>query len=144
MFKFKVKGAKVFENKVNRSINDLGDKFQQMVLSEVDKIDNIAKLKVPVDTGKLKRSHYRTQKIDPSKLMVEIGFNVHYAPYQDFGTGKKFSTSRYKNYLQYISRFKGNQPANPSVIGRMYLFYPYMLGTRAIDRKTKTFVKNLL
>ena len=144
MIKFKFKGAKVFENKVNRSINDLGDKFQQMILAEVDKIDNTAKLKVPVDTGELKRSHYRSQNINTDSLRVEIGFSTYYAPYQDFGTGKRFSTSRYKNYLAYIANFRGKQPANPSVVGKMYLFYPYMLGTRKMDRKTKTFVKNLL
>lgn len=47
-------------------------------------VENNAKLNSPVDTGALRRS--LTHEVT-SKLSVEVGTNLEYAPYVEFGTG---------------------------------------------------------
>jgi len=144
MIKIKFTGAKVFLNKLNKSIDVLENKLPQMIIEEMDKIEIQAKRDVPVDTGSLKDSFFKNVKQGNNKLMIEQGFREFYAAYQDFGTGSKFRKSTYRDYLEYTSKFKGLQPARPELVGRKFLFYPFILGTRMMDRKTKTIVKNLL
>ena len=43
----------------------------------------------PFDTGKLKQSGYYGAK---GKGKVEVGYNMKYAPYQEFGTGRHIDT----------------------------------------------------
>lgn len=47
-----------------------------------------AQQKAPVDTGRLKRSIHPTipHQVGPGVQQTEVGTNVEYAPYQEFGT----------------------------------------------------------
>ena len=47
--------------------------------------------KAPIDTGRLKRSitHSQPIQLGPAHFAIEIGTNVEYAIYQEFGTGNK-------------------------------------------------------
>jgi HK97 gp10 family phage protein len=47
--------------------------------------------KAPIDTGRLKRSITAStpRKLGPAHYAIEIGTNVEYAIYQEFGTGNK-------------------------------------------------------
>jgi hypothetical protein len=159
VIKFKFIGAKVINNRINRTIKELEDNFLDMVLQETDNIKNIAKSNVPVakvNGGTLRNSFYALPpEIFRGKLRVEIGFNAHYAAYQDMGTGtggkgsngKKFDSQKLKGYEEYTERFIGEKhPKRPTppVAPRRFLLYPFILATRKIDRKTKTIVKNLM
>lgn len=50
-------------------------------------VTSSAKLKCPVDTGRLRDSIQ--YKLDSFKLQAIIGTNVEYAPYVEFGSGEK-------------------------------------------------------
>lgn len=52
--------------------------------------------KAPVDTGRLKNSI--SHAVIPSNKEVQIGTNVEYAPYQEFGTSRGVVG---KHYLQF-------------------------------------------
>jgi HK97 gp10 family phage protein len=49
-------------------------------------VEGEAKLRAPVDTGRLRNSI--THEVVPDELAVYIGSNVEYAPYQEYGTSK--------------------------------------------------------
>lgn len=49
------------------------------------RVETEAKENAPVDDGTLRASI--THEIDPAALVAEVGTNVEYAPYVEFGTG---------------------------------------------------------
>lgn len=144
MISFKFKGAKVLINRINKAVDTLDGRVFNIVTEEMNNIESIAKRDVPVYTSDLKNSFFKNTWTKKSYLVIEQGFRKHYAPYQDFGTGTEFKESRYKDYLGYISDFRGLKPANRPIVGKRFLFYPFILGTRKMDRKIGTIVKNLL
>jgi len=50
-------------------------------------VESAAKLRCPVDTGNLRGSI--THKVKRKELCVNIGTNVEYAPFIEFGSGEK-------------------------------------------------------
>ena len=72
--------------------------------------------KAPVDTGRLKNSiNWATQtghgsgdapKATPEKGAVYIGSNVHYAPYQEFGTSRGIAG---KHFIQFGASAHANE-----------------------------------
>ena len=64
------------------------DLSTQLTKTAADIIDK-ATDRVPVDKGKLKQSGYYGAK---GKGKVEVGYNMKYAPYQEFGTGRHINT----------------------------------------------------
>ena len=67
----------------------LKDQYTGDIQKQVDRsalnIDREAKKLVPVDTGRLKTSI----GIDRGEMMADIGTNVYYAPYVEFGTSRQ-------------------------------------------------------
>lgn len=59
--------------------------IQQKLLQVGLKIEAEAKKRCPVDTGRL-RASINTQKT--GKMQVQVGSNVEYAPYVEYGTSK--------------------------------------------------------
>jgi len=52
-------------------------------------VQNVAKIKAPYKTGNLKRSiHPETIEKTDIKVIVAVGTDVEYAPYQEFGTSR--------------------------------------------------------
>jgi HK97 gp10 family phage protein len=50
------------------------------------RVENAAKRNAPVDTGRLRSSITHSVNVDGTGLFAEIGTNVEYAVYQEFGT----------------------------------------------------------
>lgn len=144
MIKFSFPGMKVLANKFNRASERAGD-ITTMVMQEAEALSSTSKSLAPVKSGKLRGSHYFKKDIGKNKVVATIGYNAHYAPYQDFGTGKKFSlTSTLSPYQDYISKFKGANQNHRGLRARRFLFHHYVITTRRIYRKTSTKVKNLM
>ena len=159
VIKFKFLGAKVIDNRINRTLKKLENDIRDVIIEESDKIKSVAKSNVPVakvNGGTLRDSFFAPPAvINKGKIRVEMGFTAHYAAYQDMGTGRggrgsngrKFDSQKLKGYEEYTEQFLGKtNPGNPSppVRPRRFLLYPYILATRKIDRKTKTIVKHLM
>lgn len=71
---------------------------------------------VPVDTGRLKGS--LTPQVNG--LVGEVGTNVKYAPYVEFGTGGKVNVPQ--GLETYASRYKGSGQRQVNLPARPYLF----------------------
>lgn len=52
------------------------------------RVESAAKRLAPVDTGRLRSSITWRLERDSAGLMAVVGTNVHYAPYQEFGTSR--------------------------------------------------------
>lgn len=84
-----------------------------------------ARERCPIDTGRLRRSIQpgRPEKLGPDSWRVEVGTNVEYAPYVEFGTKAHVITPKRKKALYWkgaehpvkVVQHPGTQP-------RPYLF----------------------
>lgn len=149
MLKLKVTGLKVIQNRVNRASKKIQDDINDNVIKAANNIEMRALGSVPVakvNGGTLKRS-YRRNEISPKpNLKIRIGFTAPYAPFQEFGTLKRFSlNSEYREFADFALKFKvygptinrsGNRP-------RRYFLHHYIVARRALNRKTGTIIKNL-
>jgi HK97 gp10 family phage protein len=77
----------------------IGDQLMDVIMTGVKKagilVQGRAKKKVPVDTGLLKNSiSERTERVDENTVLGEVGTNVEYAHYIEFGTGKYASNGK--------------------------------------------------
>lgn len=63
-----------------------------LIRKAVAETEGLAKLRVPVDTGALKNSIASRVEIRGDSVVGEVGTNLHYAPYIEFGT--RFSAAQ--------------------------------------------------
>jgi hypothetical protein len=145
----KVTGLKVIQNRVEKAEKKIQDNISSNVLEAANFIEMRALGSVPVakvNGGTLKRS-YRRKEISPKpNLKIRIGFTAPYAPFQEFGSLKRFSlNSEYSEFADFALKFKvygptvnrmGNRP-------RRYFLHHYIIARRALSRKTSTIMKNL-
>lgn len=76
--------------------------------------------RVPVDTGRLKGSLTPVVLREGEKVIGEVGTNVKYAPYVEFGTGGKVNIPQ--GLETYAARFKGKGVKQVNLPARPYLF----------------------
>lgn len=76
--------------------------------------------RVPVDTGRLKGSLTPVVLKQGEKVTGEVGTNVQYAPYVEFGTGGKVNIPQ--GLETYAARFKGKGERQVNLPARPYLF----------------------
>lgn len=82
----KVIGAEKVIKKLDLSNKRIADAVTESIKATSLKVSNVAKQIVPVDTGRLKSS---IQISNLTKVSAEVGTNVEYAPYVEFGTNKQ-------------------------------------------------------
>ena len=153
MIKISMPGLKVLENRLNRAIQRANE-IPVLVQNEATKVSSYSKANAPVGkTRVLSNSHKFNDNggIKGGVYNSSIEFNAKsktgalYAPFQDFGTGKKFTlTSVLSPYVEYISGWKGADQSKPGIKPRRFLFHKYVLASTRITRKTGTKVKNLM
>ncbi len=144
MIKVKFQGLKVLINRFERAQNRAKD-ITTMVMQEAEALSSTSKSLAPVKTGKLRNSHYFKKQEGKNKVTATIGFKAFYAPYQDFGTGRKFNlTSTLSPYQNYIAGFKGANQNHKGLRARKFLFHHYVITTRRITRKARTRFKNIM
>jgi hypothetical protein len=133
--------------KINRNFNlvsiaeDITDEmstaFQEWGKDTVNDIRSSPNF--PFDTGKLNRSIQGQFQTTDKGVRYTIGTNVHYAPYQEFGTILRFDpnyTSQ-NGLTSYASQFKGSGIIkNGGIPARRYFFGP-------VRRKIEDLIKTL-
>lgn len=145
MIKLTFAGLKVFQNKLNRAQERIDKKIYENVQKEADYIENKSRSNAPVDTGELRRSQYREERLKNKNLIIKIGFRAHYAPFQEFGTGKKFRlNAEYSEFANLALKFKRDGVARPPVRPRRYFLHHYIVSRRKLNRTTSTLMKNIL
>lgn len=145
MIKFKVKGANTIGNKFARASKKL-EETKRIIDVESGLLISRARNKAPMKTGDLKASAFKDELLDPRYYGFRVGFTKFYAPFQEFGTLKKFSlNAEYKEFDNFAMQFKvygptinrkGNRP-------RRYFLHFYIIARKSILRKTGTVVKNI-
>lgn len=107
-----------------RRLQDLPERAKELVSDEVEAttmdIHRDAVARVPVDTGRLKGSLTPVVLKQGEKVTGEVGTNVDYAPYVEFGTGGKVNIPQ--GLESYAARFKGNGERQVNLPARPYLF----------------------
>jgi HK97 gp10 family phage protein len=137
-------GLKVLQNKINRAQTKIDSKIYDNVQKEADYIEMRSRSSAPVDTGELRRSQYREERLKNRHLIVKIGFKAEYAPFQEFGTGKQFRlNAEYGEFSDLALKFKRGTP-RLSVRPRRYFLHHYIVARRKLNRTTSTLMKNLL
>lgn len=144
MIKVKFTGLKVLINRFERAQNRAKG-ITDMVMEEAQALSSSSKSLAPVKTGKLRNSHYFKKEEGKNRVTATIGFKAFYAPYQDFGTGRKFKlTSTLSPYQNYIAGFKGANQDHKGLRARKFLFHHYVITTKRITRKARTRFKNIM
>lgn len=144
MIKVKFTGLKILINRFERAQNRAKD-INSMVMEEAQALSSSAKSLAPVKTGKLRNSHYFKKEEGKNRVTATIGFKAFYAPYQDFGTGRRFKlTSTLSPYQNYIAGFKGANQDHKGLRARKFLFHHYVITTKRITRKARTRFKNIM
>lgn len=105
-------------------LRELSSQAVSVVADEVEAttmdIHRDAVARVPVDTGRLKGSLTPVVLKQGEKVTGEVGTNVQYAPYVEFGTGGKVNIPQ--GLESYAARFKGKGERQVNLPARPYLF----------------------
>lgn len=98
----------------------LSDEFSDKIAKFVDDwavdVENEAVSAAPVDLGGLRQSAYR----EVSDTSATVGFNAHYAPYVEFGTGGLVDVPA--GLEAYAMQFKGDGKRQVNLTPRPYLY----------------------
>lgn len=144
MLKLQITGLKVLQNKVDRAIDRVSNEIANNVVKQADYIEMRSRSSAPVATGILKGTQFRKTESDKPKITIKIGFRAKYAPYQEFGTGSRFSlNSEYSEFSDLAAKFKTGRKPRLAVRPRRYFLHHYIVSRRALSRSTTTLMKNL-
>jgi len=86
--KINVKGQEQLNKKLAQLQAKSDGKLKEVLTKSVIEVERKAKLKSPVDTGRLRASITHEVSKLRSQHIGRVGTNVEYAPYQEFGTVK--------------------------------------------------------
>ena len=98
----------------------------------------------PFDTGKLNRSVNGTFQTTDKGVKYTIGTDVHYAPYQEFGTILRFDASytSQNGLTGYASQFKGAGIVKTGGIpARRYFFGPVRRNFEELIKTLNTIIR---
>lgn len=111
-----IQGNQAILKKLQRLPAQAKQLVEEEIEATTDDIHHDAVMRVPVDTGRLKGS------LTPvvQGMVGEVGTNVKYAPYVEFGTGGKVNVPQ--GLETYAARFKGKGIRQVNLPARPYLF----------------------
>lgn len=151
MIKFKIKGAKVLSNKFRRASEKVDDKMRDVVDKESYNLLKRTQRSAPYKSSKLVRSFKRREDTSRRNVIAyKVGSDLYYAPFQEFGVKidrSKFNlASVHVEFTDFAAKFKseGEGKSLYDIKARKYFLPNYILARRAISRKTKTVIKNLM
>jgi HK97 gp10 family phage protein len=84
----KVEGGKELANKFKSMGKKIYTEQEQSLLQAGMVVERSAKQKAPVDTGRLRSSIATRLNSSKDTVVVEVGTNVEYAPYVEFGSSR--------------------------------------------------------
>lgn len=139
------KGTKVLANKFERASKKGVESLLNIIDEEADKVEKRAIRDVPVDTGKLRNSFFKIKFEKKNIRSYKLGFKEYYAAYKEFGTGKGLKINGdYSEFSNYAETFKTTNYPENYTRQKKYLLNAFILGRRAINKKSITAVKNLI
>ena len=141
----KFKGTKVLANKFERASKKGVESLLKIIDDEADMIEKRSLRDVPVKTGELKNSFFKTKFSKGFVRSYMIGFRAKHAAYKEFGTGRGLNLNDdYSEFSNYAMNFKTTLYPENYTKRKKYLINAYILSRRALDKKSITAVKNLI
>ena len=133
-FKIEILGLEFVKNKLEQAPAKLFKQASSIIYETAVEIENKSKSRTPVDTGAL-QSSIRATKLSNGSAMIKAGLSnvsnskghlINYAPYVEFGTGKKPNLA-YKMLDNsaltiYAGTFKGRGMRKSKKAAEPYLF----------------------
>lgn len=86
--------------------------------ASVVNMENMAKQKAPVDTGRL-RASITMRKVQPYEYQLVA--QTKYAAYHEFGTGANYSVPEYKEWQELAAQFKGKGIKQVNIMPRPFM-----------------------
>ena len=117
-FFVEVLGEKTVLGKLDTMKVKVREEVKAVVNEAALNIQRKAKRRTPVDTGRLRASIH--VKHFNNGLASEVGSDVEYAPYVEFGTGGFVEVPQ--GAQDYANQFRGKHPANPGQHAQPYLY----------------------
>lgn len=147
----KLKGAKVFTNRLNRYVDNLQNQLNDMVKYEAEVTYNKSQRDVPIDTSALKNSARSKQSIKSGILIASVEYgndmDIRYGAYKEFGTGKGMNFSgEYGQFdlVNFAKTFKVKRSKKQvNTRQRKFIFINAFMSKRNLERKVNTLAKNL-
>jgi hypothetical protein len=121
-----------FQRWIKRIDIETQQRLKVLVHKAGQMMQRYAMMKAPVDNGFLRRS--LNVKYRPDNLGLVFGAKVHYAPYQEWGTGKLVSVPAHLR--DYAMQFKGKGIRQVNIRPKPYFFDSY-------ERVYKAFIKDI-
>ncbi len=85
-----IEGVKEVTARLEKINQTATNAVEQALLNSALMVERDAKIKVPVDTGRLRNSlTHATEGFGSQEPAVRVGTNVHYAKFVEFGTSKQ-------------------------------------------------------
>ncbi len=85
-----VEGQKELAAKLKKISQTATNEIEQALVNSALFVERDAKIKAPIDTGRLKSSlSHKTENFGTDNPVVTVGTNVEYAPYVEFGTSRQ-------------------------------------------------------
>ncbi len=136
LFSVKLVGFKSILDKLSKAnAEDAVEDFKKGLVRVAIMIEGEARRNCVVDTGTLRRSITRTiPYLNAGKWQIDIGTNVEYAPFVEFGTGMAGMTGATKGNMIYDSAREAmtqmgyiygagkKRPNSPGMAARPFLF----------------------
>jgi len=96
MIDVEIKGLKETQARMEKVVRDLqGEPFLMGMRKALLLVQRSAKLKAPVDTGRLRASITPEVRQQGTETLGVVGSNVKYAPFQELGTKPHFVSARH-------------------------------------------------
>lgn len=84
-----IEGQKQLTAKIKKVQMAAANEIEQALVNSALIVERDAKIKAPVDTGRLRQSITHNLEPDPVNPYVEVGTNVEYAKHVEFGTSRQ-------------------------------------------------------
>lgn len=119
MVRSHIQGLDSWERWVESISQEIEDEIKQVVAETAYKVEADAKMLVPVDTGHLRRSIATAFPSGDKGFTAQIGTNVEYALFVEFGTSKQHAKPYlYPAYNKWKVKFKDQIIDITNSIGR--------------------------
>lgn len=126
---------KRFRSWVNRLSVENQKQCKTIIKGAAKRIQHMAMIKVPVDKSFLKGTSFIRMSSD--QLGATVGYNAHYAPYKEFGTGDYARTYLAANpdLSQFASQFRGRGIRKVNLKAKPFFFPAFRIGTKEMEAK---------
>jgi len=138
MINIKVKNIKQVQDAIAKYGNDAVNAFEDVIFDEATRMAEVAKVKAPIDFGTLQNS-INWQK--ENNLLYNVGTNIPYAPFVEFGTGGKVDIPN--GWDDMARPFKGQGIRQVNIEPQPFMYPAYLESKKTFNKGFEKAIKKL-